>query len=76
MGESSGEKGECDKNRMNQTRLEDKKPVSLETPWVSKHVFFRNLENAHLFWGNDIAKQYKRYLSTDFYRLSASKWSI
>lgn len=71
-----GEKGECDKNHRNQTGLEDKKPVSLETPWVRKHVFLRNLENTHLFCGNDIAKQYKWYLSTDPYRLAASKWSI
>lgn len=54
MGESSGEKGECDKNHMNQTRLEDKKPVSLETPWVSKHVFLRNLEKMLIYFGGTI----------------------
>lgn len=47
MDESSGEKGECAKSHRSQTRLVDKELVSLETSWVSKNVFLRNLENTH-----------------------------
>jgi len=76
MDESSREKGECGKNHRNQLRPADKKPARLETPWVRKDVFLRNLENAPLFCGNDTGKQYKWDSSADPYRLSASQWSI
>lgn len=57
MDEISGEKGNCDKNHRKLGRPERKKPVSPETSWVRKCISLRNVENSHLFCGNDIANE-------------------
>lgn len=73
MDEISGEKGNCDKNHRNLRRPVRKKPVGPETSWVRKCISLRNVENSHLFCGNDTANEKNGPYALS---LAAAKWSI